>query len=302
LGFITHSNQVRLTEATFSADADFGHIGFRVDGGAGDFYKNAMAADSWKGVNQYVSQAFLVWKPTRATRIEAGKFFSSVGAEVAESYQNFNTTRSLLFWYAEPLYHAGVRSSMAIGEHLSTGVQLLSGCNTITGARGRQTVALTTNWSGKRWGWSEIYLDGNVKTEGSGRRRLSDTVLTFNPSRTITGYAEAVAAVEKRVGNGYDRWYGFASAWKISPRKKWSFSPRWDWLNDLDGATTSLPQRLWEFTVTGEYRPHKLVTTRLEYRSDFSDRPFYLRGANSTPTHHQQTLLAGILFVFQREL
>jgi len=302
LGFTSYANQLRLSEATLSIDGDLGRVGFRLDGGAGDFYRSAMSADSWKGPNQYISQAYLVWKPNHGTRVEAGKFFSTVGAEVAESYQNFNTTRSLLFWYAEPLYHVGVRASTSLGDGYTAGAQLLSGCNTVTGAHGHQTMAVTAARSGKHWGWSEIYMDGNEKLAGSGGRHLSDTILTFTGWRAITGYAEGLAAVEKRATPGYDQWYGWATAWRISPLEKWSLSPRLDWLDDRTGATTGWAQRLFEYTITAEYRPRKFAITRLEYRDDRSNRLFYPRASGLAASRHQPVLAASFILLLQREL
>ena len=302
LGYIKYFNEVRLSEATLSVTGNWTHIGFRVDGGGGDFYDDAVAADSWKGPNRYISQAYFIWRPSGKTQVNAGKFFSSVGAEAPQSYEDFNITRSLLFWYGEPLYHVGARATTEIGRGVSAGAQLLSGCNTIAGSRGRQTEAVTANWSGKRWGWSEIYMDGNEKREGSGRRHLSDTVLTFNPAKAITGYAEALATVEKRVSAGYDRWYGWATAWKYSPHPKWSVSPRVDWFDDVDGAATGMRQRLFEFTATGEYRPSKHVIARLEYRNDWSDEPFYQWKNNSPPSHFRRALMGSLVLRFHSEL
>lgn len=302
LGFIMRADQLRLTEGTLSLDAQWEHAGLHVDGGLGDFYKAAMSTDSWKGPNQYVSQAFLTWKPTGTFRIDAGKFFSSVGAEVPQAAQDYNITRSLLFWYASPLYHVGIRANAPIGHGFTTGVQLLSGCNTVTGAHGHQTLAFTTAWSGKHWGWSQVYMDGNEKFEGSGRRHLSDTVLTLSPWKVLTGYLEGIVAVEKRTNPGYDRWYGGATAWKLSPLEKWSLSPRLDWFNDADGATTGTAQRLLEFTITGEYRPRKFVIARLEYRNDRSNAAFYHRASNLPLSRNQQVVLAGLTFLFHREL
>jgi hypothetical protein len=302
LGFLGYSNQLRLTEATLSVAADWGRTGFRLDGGAGDFYKVAMSADAWKGPNSYISQAYFIWRPKGQIRIEAGKFFSSVGAELPQSYDNFNVTNSQLFWYAEPLYHIGLRASTPIGGGFTAGAQLLSGSNTVTGSHGHQTEALTAGWSGKHWGWSEIYMDGNEKLEGRGRRHLSDTVLNFNFSRAVTGYAEAIVAVEKRVSPGYDRWYGWATAWRFSPTERWCFSPRVDWLNDVDGATTGQSQRLFEFTVTGEYHPRKFMIARLEYRDDFSSRLFYQRAAGLPRSNRQEVVVASLVLVLHREL
>ena len=301
LGFLNHSNQFRVTEGTLSVAGYCRDVGFRLDVGGGDFYRVAMATDSWKGPNTYISQAYFIWKPNTRIQIDAGKFFSSVGAEAPHSYDNFNISHSLLFWYAEPLYHVGVRASASIGAGFKAGVQLLSGSNTITGSHGHQTVALTASWSGTRWGWSEIYMDGNEKLEGSGRRHLSDTVITFNPSQAITGYTEVLGVIERRVSHGYDHWYGWATSWKFSPCQKWSFSPRVDWLDDVDGATTGQPQRLFEFTLTGEYHLRQFVIARLEYRSDISNRMFYERAANLRASRQQDMVIASLVFTVHRK-
>jgi hypothetical protein len=298
-GFISHADKLSFTEGTLSLEANLGRAGFHLDGGAGDFYKAAMVSDSWRGPNQYISQAYAFWTPYSSVRIEAGKFFSSVGAEVPQSYQNFNTTRSLLSWYASPLYHVGIRASTPAGKGYTIGAQMLSGCNTVIDGHGRQTLALTGAWSGEHWGWSQIYMDGNEKFEGRGRRHLSDTVFTFSPSPTVAGYTEVIAAAEKRNGPGYDQWYGWATAWKVSPRQKWSLSPRFSFLDDIGGATTGASQRLLEFTITGEYRFQKSLIARVEYRNDWSNRAFYLRAANLLPSHHQQTLAAGLTLLFK---
>lgn len=301
-GFISHADALRFTEGTLSLEANLGRAGFHIDGGVGDFYKAAMASDSWRGPNQYISQAYAFWTPYASVRIEAGKFFSSVGVEVPQGYLNFNSTPSLLSWYASPLYHMGIRASTPVGKGYTVGAQMLSGCDTVIDGHGQQTLALTGAWSGEHWGWSQIYMDGNEKFEGRGRRHLADTVFTFSPSPTVAGYMEVIAAVEKRDDPGYDRWYGWATAWKVPLRPKWSLRPRFAYLADVGGAATDASQRLLELTITGEYRPQKSLIARVEYRNDWSNQAFYMRAANLPPSHHQQTLLAGLTFLFHRQL
>ena len=306
LGYTKDLDQFRLTEATVSLTGDWKPIGFHVDGGWGDFYKLAAAGDSWKGPNQYISQAYFALKSIGGLpiRVEAGKFFSSVGAEMPQSYsdQDFNTTRSLLFWYASPLYHFGVRASAPVTSKLTVGAQILSGCDTVVGAHGHQTVAGTATWTEKRWSLTQLYMGGNKKADGSGWRQLSDTVLTLNPAPKIHAYLEALGAVEKRVTPGYDRWYGWATAWRFSPKDKWSISPRAEWYNDATGATTGVPQHLQELTLTGEYRPVKFAMARLEYRSDWSDRPFFSDGSGGRLTKRRDAAIAGVTFLLQRGL
>src|ERR1039458_5237110 len=147
----------------------------------------SMAEDSWKGPNQYISQAYVFGRPfgSLPIRIEAGKFFTSVGAELAQSDRDFNTSRSLISWYGSPLYHVGIGSSAPITERFTIGAQLLSGCNTTGGAHGHQSMAYTAAWAGKHWSWSQLYMGGNEKLVGRGWRQLSDTVFTLNPSTRI---------------------------------------------------------------------------------------------------------------------
>lgn len=304
LGFLKESGDMRLTEATLTLTGDWGGNGFRIDGGAGDFYKVAMATDSWRGPNQYISQAYVFGKPfgDLPIRIEAGKFFSSVGAEVPQSSDDYNITRSLLFVYGSPLYHVGVRASAPITKTLTVGAQLLSGVNTVTGAHGHQTMAFTAAQTEKRWGWSEIYMGGDDKLVGRGWRQLSDSILTMNPTRKITSYIEFLGAVEKRVTPGYDRWFGCASAWKFSPFEKWSISPRVEWFNDPTGATTGTAQHMAEFTVTGEYRPTRFAIARVEYRTDRSNMPFFPGTITDTPVAGRQMLIAGVTLLLKRGL
>ena len=303
LGYLKDIGQFRLTEATLILSSEWRHIGFRVDGGAGDFYKMDMAGDSWKGPNQYVSQAFLILKPDVGVpiRLELGKFFSSVGAEVPQSYLDFNTTRSLLFWYGSPAYHAGVRATSPVTRRLTVGVQLLSGCNTITGMHGHQTIALTASWTAKHWSVSEIYMGGNEKPVGRGWRQLSDSVFNISPSPKATAYFEFLGAEERRITPGYDRWFGWASAWRFSPWKNWSISPRMEWYDDQTGFSTGYAQRLSAFTLTGEYRPVKFVVARLEYRNQWSNLTVSLPGQNSA-LYPKQTMIAGLTFLFEHRM
>ena len=58
-------------------------------------------------------------RPTSAcspasVQFDAGKFVTPIGAEVIESQDNWNYTRSMLFGYAIPFYHTGVRATVTV--------------------------------------------------------------------------------------------------------------------------------------------------------------------------------------------
>jgi hypothetical protein len=52
-----------------------------------------------------------------------------MGAEVIESQDNWNYTRSTLFGYAIPFYHLGVRASMPVNDKLSLAGFVTNGWN-----------------------------------------------------------------------------------------------------------------------------------------------------------------------------
>ena len=58
---------------------------------------------------EFVKQAYVTWSPTDLITLDFGKFDTIYGAEVADSQGNFNYTRGLVNWLAQPFHHTGVR-------------------------------------------------------------------------------------------------------------------------------------------------------------------------------------------------
>src|SRR5271157_153469 len=108
-------------------------IGFHLDVGFGETMDTIHAADRDPNAWKYFEQAYIDLKPKswHGLEIDAGQFVTSAGAEVIETNQNWNYSRSLLFAWAIPYYHFGLRASMPIGPHFTAGVQLVNGWNNI---------------------------------------------------------------------------------------------------------------------------------------------------------------------------
>jgi hypothetical protein len=58
---------------------------------------------------------------------------------------------------------------------------------------------------------------------------------------------------------------------------------------------TGTPQTVKELTLTNEYKVGGLLA-RLEYRRDFSDQPFFLRGEDKVRS--QDTVTVGLVYGF----
>lgn len=79
-----------------------------------------------------VKQAFASWRPGGAgsvVRLDFGKFDTIYGAEVAESQDNINYTRGLLYWFAQPAYHTGLRFGADFSESFTLKAMVVNGIN-----------------------------------------------------------------------------------------------------------------------------------------------------------------------------
>jgi len=77
---------------------------------------------------EHVKQAYVAWKPGAGpVTLELGKFDTFVGAEVAESQDNFNYTRGLLHSFAQPHFHTGVRATAELVPELTLTTMVANG-------------------------------------------------------------------------------------------------------------------------------------------------------------------------------
>jgi len=293
--------ELNAAEATLEHDGP--RFGFRIDGGYGEMFRIMNLTDPWGGPNRYFSQAFVSYKPLEnGLRFDFGKFYTSAGAEVPETYNNFNYSRSLLFTLGEPYYHFGLRATVPITKSLSVGVQLVNGWNDVRDNNSGKTVALVSSLTRAKWGWSQLYITGPEKPGTDiGFRRLSDSVVSLTPTARLSAYAEGLWAMDRRAAGGKDTWSGVAEAVKYSFAKKWSLSERLERFNDSTGFNTGTPQHLAEGTATLEYRPAPFLVARSEFRRDWSDRSVFDRGAVPRASKDQTTMLVGVIFVFKAE-
>jgi hypothetical protein len=187
---------LELNAAEINLERDGPEFGFRLDAGLGEMFRSMNLSDPWGGPNRYISQAFVSYKPRKnGLRFDFGKFYTSVGAEAAETYNNFNYSRSLLFTLGEPYYHFGFRATIPLTASFSAGVQLVNGWNDVRDNNSGKSVALVSTWTHPKWGWSEVYMTGPEKSgTDTGFRRLYDSVFTVSPNRWANAYVEGLWA------------------------------------------------------------------------------------------------------------
>jgi hypothetical protein len=298
--FDYRSNTAHINMGQITFDHAPAPIGFRLDVGFGQTFYNVAAGDrmtqTFEG-NRYFKQAYIAFKPAalKGLQIDVGKFVTSAGAEVIDTAANWNYSRSILFAWAIPYYHFGLRTSFPVGGHFTGGFQLVQGWNNVYDNNKGKTVGLTGAYTFKKGTWSNNYYVGQEKANSSGVRHLYDTTLLLNPTDKQSYYINFDYGQDKIPGSSAAKWAGIAFAARFAATDKLAFSPRVEYFKDIDGFSTGTVQALKEVTLTGEYKLMPWLISRVEFRNDWSDKPFFESKKGPGTEKTQPTFLVGLI-------
>lgn len=253
--------------------------------------------------DQYVKEAYFSYLAPvgKGLQIDVGKFVTPHGAEVIETKDNYNYTRGILFSYAIPYYHFGMRAKYAFNDKYTLSGYFVNGWNNVIDNNSGKTYGLTLAWNpSKRISISQSYMAGPEQNNlNSDWRQLSDTVVTFNATKRLTlaanfdyGRGDHMAGVVDPV-----YWTGVAGYVKYAIANKYSLATRYEYYNDHYGFTTGTAGHIQEITGTFEHPVATHILTRLEFRHDMANNPIFTKGA-STPVNNQTSLTAGMVFLF----
>jgi hypothetical protein len=255
-------------------------------------------------VAQYLKEGYLSYIAPigKGLQIDDGKFVTPVGAEVIETNQNWNYSRSLLFYYAIPYYHVGARAKYTFNDKWSLTALAVNGFNNILDINSGKTGGLSLGWNAtKKLTITQGYLGGPQQSGNSSAwTHVSDTVVQYNYTAKLALQANVdYGREEKWVVTGLPADYaGFAGYAKYAVNPNVAVAGRYEFFNDHDGITTGKAQHLNEFTGTIERRIAGHLLSRIEYRHDASNENFFQRG---TPSYvkGQTTVDAGLVFVLE---
>ena len=117
--------------------------------------------------------------------------------------------------------------------------------------------------------------------------------MQVNPNDNLSYYVNFDYGRDKNVGNGASKWYGLAGAVRQALGKKFAVAGRLEWFNDPDGFSTGTAQSVKEGTITGEYKMSSWLMSRLEFRDDWSNQPFFQKNGGTAKS--QPTILLGMV-------
>jgi hypothetical protein len=267
-------------------------VGFRLDAGFGataDVYRRQDPASvehpDLARATSFVGQAFVsVLVPLERTiELDAGKFATPVGLEDNESLGNWAYSRSLLYSWAEPSLHTGVRATSQVASTLALSLFWLNGWNSgvVDGNDMRAfAVAATLRPSAAVEG-ALVYMGGLERppTALAGPlafRNLLDGYLTAWLSERV-GCALTADLGHDRADGGVT-WWGIGGALRFQGLPWLAGSVRGEYFSDRSGFMTGTPQAVAEVTATVEARADPGLgrwLARLEYRHDRSTAPVF---------------------------
>jgi Putative beta-barrel porin-2, OmpL-like. bbp2 len=252
--------------------------------------------------------------------IIAGKFETLAGAEVIEATGNTNYSRSILFGYAIPFTHTGVRATYAVSPTFSAilgfnkGWDISRSLKTNSSGRPSQddTNSLTTELGvaynpTKSLSINAQLYDGQVENSTyqivspRNNRALLDVVASYKFSDTLTGILNYDTAHQTTafLDNLTAKWNGLAGYLNDQITPKWLLSLRGEVFNDVDGYRLFFPgtSTTWhEATLTGTYSFNKNLSGRAELRSDSAsdeifEKPGYLSWGKTNTTFGLEAIL-----------
>ena len=225
--------------------------------------------------------------------VKAGKFVTLHGAEVIESKDNWNISRSYLFGYAIPFTHTGVRANYPWSDRFSTVVGVNNGWDVVDDNNQAKTVELGFSAVPiEKTSLGVTYMFGAEQTgNNNNQRHLLDLVAGWQPIEPLQlklnydyGWEDDAVATGGITGNNAV-WQGLAGYARYAINDRAAVSLRGEFFNDMDGVRTAINGgingivssgvKLYEWTLTGEYKLHEHLIGRLEYRHDGSNEKVF---------------------------
>jgi hypothetical protein len=282
--------------------------GFRVDLTAGNSIPQIAKSQDQTVAQFDLQQAFVSYIAPIGSglRFDVGKYITHMGYEVIEGYDGYNDnySRSLLFGYAIPFTHTGVKASYSFSSRVSAMVGVVNGWDLVRDNNRSKTIAaqltlipvapltLFLNWVGG----PELPNNNHTK------RNVFDLVAILKPTTRLTlgvngdyGKEDGTSVVSP----GSDAtWKGVAGYATFALTDKFSLALRGETLRDDGGVRfgTGTKTTLSEVTFTPAYKFSDHVVLRGEVRYDKANQPILVKRA--TFADKQTTVGANFIFAY----
>jgi hypothetical protein len=301
-------NQIALSLAELVVQQKSEPVGFRIDADFGT------TSDAVHGITPmapatstlaWVQQAYLsaVLPIGDGLTLDAGKFVTAMGLEVIESKDNWNYSRSLLFAWAVPYYHTGVRLSYPLSSNLSASVHVVNGWNSVTDNNAFKSLGLMLSYAPTARTALIVNAMNGVEQPAAaifGKRTVVDVIFTQALSENVSLALNADYG-EEPTAAGLATWKGAALGARIAFDPATALALRGEVFADPVGFATGsgIPHATFsEVTVTLERRVLDALLVRAEFRDDFANTPFFDKKDAVGTEQSQPTFLLGLVVSF----
>jgi hypothetical protein len=282
--------------------------GFRVDFAAGNSIPQITKTQDQNAAQFDLQQAFASYIAPLGSglRFDVGKYVTHLGYELIEGYDGYNDnySRSILFGYAIPFTHTGVKASYAFSSKVAAMVEVVNGWDLLRDNNRSKSIGaqltltpvaplqVLLNWIGG----PELANDNHTK------RNVFDLVAILKPTSTLTlgvngdyGKEDGTSLVNP---GSEATWKGIAGYATLAVTNKFSVALRGETFHDEDGVRlgTGTKTTLSEATLTPSYKFTDHVLFRGEARFDKANQPILTK--RGTLADKQTTVAANVIFVY----
>lgn len=225
-----------------------------------------------------VTQAYFRFQSGHTTFI-AGKFVTLAGSEVIDSRSMPVYSRSILFGYAIPFTHTGLRATFAPSDKFGITIGANNGWDQMKDLNTDKTyelgISITPSMAFSLYANYYSGKEGPIGAEGT--RDLFDLVINWNIGDKLgLGFNYDDAKQDGSTGVGAltptdAKWSGWAAYFKYKFSDTWNFLLRTEDFDDKDGFRTGVVQKWKETTVALAFSPTKATEIRFEVRDDSSN-------------------------------
>jgi hypothetical protein len=259
--------------AGFKADFVYGKTasilsGDNNDGGAGNDF------DLYQGYISYLAPI------GEGVTIQAGKFATLLGAEVAQANGNWNITRGNIYNYLQPINHTGILASTPIGPVTTTfGVVDETRAFPALNTDRNNNKAILFGLSGGAGAFSGSFAGTYGDSPFSGSSEDNEVILDFiarwTPNETFSTYLNFDWTSTESGGNTVDG-YGFAGAARFAFNDSTGVAGRVEYMSLSDDFSGDL--EIWGITGTLDHKLLDSLTLRGEVRYDSAGAADLLTG------------------------
>jgi hypothetical protein len=268
-------------------------------------------ADVWKYLQQAnVGVRFGALSPTL---LEAGLFLTPIGPESMGVRDNWNWSRSNLF-YGLPYYHTGLRLTHTLNTRHGLSFAVFNGWNSVVDNNAAKSIMAQYQYSpGDDLALSALYFGGiergDVDPGGPSWRHMLDLWVRGRASRRVELMGHVNVGFEpNRVGTNF--WFAAAAYARAQLTRRLAVALRADFF--YDDAPNAQLRLFWPSawmasqTATLDVQPNEHVSLRVEYRHDIAEGSSFYRGQVTEPgamglvfnTRTQDTLTLGMVSGF----